>query len=407
MRKYITSSSSVVLAAVVLTLTAITVRGATSTNFELIDQRTPAAGGDSFSTNYHLVGVIPQQPTDDVIISTNYELDTFFVPQTFEPIDTTPPVITAGPTAVYLSDTRALIEWETDELADGVVDYGLTTAYGNTEVQPGGFTTLHQVLLTGLAAGTTYDYRVSSTDPYSNGPTQSANFQFTTAGAPDTTGPLITDTVTPTSTQSVDITFTTDEHATTDVEHGPTVGLGTSLPDSVFRDSHTRSIGGLTPGATHFYEITATDPTGNSNATGVQNFTLPDDVLITTTTLPDGRDGDTYSELMTATGGVGALTWTVDSGTLPPGIALVPSTGELSGIPSASGTYNFDIRATDSGTPVSSHAVSLQIEIKKKKSGGGGDDDGCSTGTSSGPWMMLCALLALLALTARGFRSRA
>jgi hypothetical protein len=392
------------LAFAVLTLAAVGVSGSTSTNFELRRQTTPAGAGDAFSTNYHLVAVLPQDPSGVLRVSTNYELETIFVPQTFEPVDTTPPVIIAGPTVLYVSDSSALIEWTTDELADGVVEYGLTTAYGSSETQAGGFSTLHQVLVTGLTASTTYEFRVNSTDVYSNGPTQDTG-QFTTAGVPDTTGPVINQTVTVTSTQSATIDFTTSEAATSVVDHGPTVTLGTSLPDAVFRTTHTRAISGLTPGTTLFYEITATDPESNPSTTGVLSVAIPEDVQITTTTLPGGQTGSVYSEFVVATGGVGALTWTLETGALPPGIALIPGTGELSGIPSASGTFDFAVRVTDSGSPASFDIGSLQI-IVSGSSGGGGkkDDGGCSSGEGTGGLAWLALLGALAAFGARGLR---
>lgn len=392
------------IAGCLLVAASVVVRGASSSsaNFELERQTTPTAGDDSFSTNYHLVGVAPQDASGVVRTSGNFELETIFVPPTFDPVDTTPPVILTGPTVTYISSTSALVEWTTDEITGGDVDFGLTLSYGNNAAQTGSFSTLHQVALTGLSASMLYNYRVNSTDPYSNGPTTSANFQFTTLGVPDVSGPVITDTVTPTSTQSVDITFTTDEVATTTLDHGATVGLGTPLPDNVFRTSHTRTLSGLAPGATHFYEITATDPSGNNSITGVQSFNVPDDVTITTTILPNGRVGDVYSELVVATGGVGALTWTLDSGTLPQGVVLIASTGELSGIPSTTGVHNFDVRVTDNGSPASTAVISLTLTIDAQTSGGGGSDDGgCSTGGGANLLGLFVALLSVIVLVWR------
>lgn len=53
-----------------------------------------------------------------------------------------------------------------------------------------------------------------------------------------------------------------------------------------------------------------------------------------------------YSRTLTATGGTGALTWSVLSGALPTGLTL-STAGEISGTPSVAGTFDFTPQATD------------------------------------------------------------
>ena len=62
------------------------------------------------------------------------------------------------------------------------------------------------------------------------------------------------------------------------------------------------------------------------------------------------------------TGGTGTVTWTQDSGTLPPGLQL-SSAGVLSGTATTLGTYNFVLRATDSATPAQSVTKPFSILI--------------------------------------------
>ena len=59
--------------------------------------------------------------------------------------------------------------------------------------------------------------------------------------------------------------------------------------------------------------------------------------------------GTLYGQQLTAVGGTGLYDFT-ESGTLPAGITLSP-TGLLSGTTTATGTYNFMVTATDSGSP--------------------------------------------------------
>jgi hypothetical protein len=98
--------------------------------------------------------------------------------------DATAPAITSGPVVVRRSDRMALIRWRTGEIADSVVHYG-RSGQPLTEVAGAiNDITVHEVMLTNLDPGATYDYRVGSTDPAGNGPTRSAVAHFATLAVP-------------------------------------------------------------------------------------------------------------------------------------------------------------------------------------------------------------------------------
>jgi Putative Ig domain len=68
-----------------------------------------------------------------------------------------------------------------------------------------------------------------------------------------------------------------------------------------------------------------------------------------------------FSKQLTTTGaGSSPLTWTVASGSLPTGLALNNGTGVVSGTPTATGDWTFQIKVTD-GTRVDSQTYSLSV----------------------------------------------
>lgn len=81
-------------------------------------------------------------------------------------IDQSPPVISSI-VANPCNDQSIEITWTTDEIADTVVHWGTTPAYGNT-VSDSTLTTFHFAEFDGLEMGATYYYEVCSTDQAGN-----------------------------------------------------------------------------------------------------------------------------------------------------------------------------------------------------------------------------------------------
>jgi large repetitive protein len=73
-------------------------------------------------------------------------------------------------------------------------------------------------------------------------------------------------------------------------------------------------------------------------------------ITISPATLPSASFGIPYSQTISASGGTAPYTFTVTTGSLPPGFTLTstgPSSVLLSGTPTTVGTYNFTMMATD------------------------------------------------------------
>ena len=96
--------------------------------------------------------------------------------------------------------------------------------------------------------------------------------------------------------------------------------------------------------------ITATskaDPTKSDTAQVTVNPANNQALSITTNNLPQAGQGNNYNQNFVATGGNTPYSWTVSGGTPPPGITMNPE-GDLSGLPTAVGTFAFAVTVTDS-----------------------------------------------------------
>jgi hypothetical protein len=66
-----------------------------------------------------------------------------------------------------------------------------------------------------------------------------------------------------------------------------------------------------------------------------------------TSSTPDGKVNQSYSGAFSASGGIPPFTWSIATGSLPPGLVLDPASGSLSGAPTAAGPYTFQVQVTD------------------------------------------------------------
>ncbi|MDR2018416.1 MAG: putative Ig domain-containing protein [Syntrophobacterales bacterium] len=87
-------------------------------------------------------------------------------------------------------------------------------------------------------------------------------------------------------------------------------------------------------------------------------ITIMDPFNITTSSLPGGTVGVAYSQSLSASGAA-PISWSVAGGALPPGLSLA-SSGEISGTPTAAGTFNFTVKAQNN---VRSDTKDMSISI--------------------------------------------
>jgi hypothetical protein len=103
----------------------------------------------------------------------------------------------------------------------------------------------------------------------------------------------------------------------------------------------------------------------NPGAPALPKLTLgPESTAVATTSTP-------YSLQMTASV-PDAKTWSISSGSLPPGLAIDPSTGLISGTPTTAGTYSFTVYAKVNAD-TRSDAKALQIVVRDPLTVSAGD----------------------------------
>jgi len=145
---------------------------------------------------------------------------------------------------------------------------------------------------------------------------------------------------------------------------------GSSLPAGLSLSGSGTISGTPTAAATTDFTVKVTDSSaaqgGPLSATQKLSATInPIALTITTTSLADGIAGTAYSASLAASGGTGSISWRVTTGNLPGGLTLSDS-GDISGTPTAAGTTNFTVTATDSSTPPQTAKQALTITINSK-----------------------------------------
>ncbi|WP_284758092.1 Ig-like domain repeat protein [Agrobacterium sp. fls2-241-TYG-188a] len=153
-----------------------------------------------------------------------------------------------------------------------------------------------------------------------------------------------------------------------------TLGAGT-LPDGLTLNTATGAISGTpTTAANYAFTITATDSSSPPNSASA-SYTLvvnaPAAFVFSPAggSLPEAMSGEYYQQPVSANGGTGAVTYSITSGSLPPGLTLNVTTGELNGPLDADteGDYSFTIRALDSANVAGTASYTLHVAPRAVK----------------------------------------
>ena len=133
-----------------------------------------------------------------------------------------------------------------------------------------------------------------------------------------------------------------------------------NLPTGLTLSTSGTISGTPTTTGTFNFTVKATNSAGNdTKALTITIGTTAIAPIITTTTLPNGTEGTAYNQPLTATG-TAPITWSLQSGNLPAGLTL-SAEGVITGTPTAAGTSNFTVKATNSAGS-DTKVLSIKIE---------------------------------------------
>ena len=202
--------------------------------------------------------------------------------------------------------------------------------------------------LTGLTAGASYTFTVAAINSVGTGaasPQSNAVVPYTLPGAP------VIGTATA-GDSAATVTWTAPSSnggsAITGYTVTPYIAGVAQAPQTFSSTATTETVTGLTPGTTYTFKVAAVNAAGTGPASAATTaVTVNTGPSLTFAAPPAGEVSVPYSDQLTAAGGTGSLTWSVSSGSLPPGLSLSPSTGLLSGTPTTAGGYAFTVLVTD------------------------------------------------------------
>ena len=265
----------------------------------------------------------------------------------------TPSTVPNAPTGVTVAsgDAQVTVSFTapTNNGGSSVTGYTVTASDGSTISG-----TTSPLTITGLTNGTAYTFTVKATNINGDSVASSASASSTpvassipvlvTPGQP-TGNPYVGSTLTsnvvfsgsPTPTQTyqwkvcespTDLSSCTNISGATSASYVPTISeLGKYI----------------------VVVATATNRVGSASETSNPTLVIQPEIdLVAPSPVPGATAGTAYVLSLAAAGGVGAFAYTVSNGSLPAGLTLDPSTGQLAGTPTTAGTYTFTVRATDS-----------------------------------------------------------
>ena len=174
-----------------------------------------------------------------------------------------PPTIT-NILVTNITETTAIVHWDTDQSTNSRVNFGTTPTY-TMQANNAAYVMSHAMSLNAFTLGTLYHFQVCSTNS-SSSQTCSSDQTFSTV---DQTPPIISNrTVTKISCSGATITWDTDENASQFVDYGTSPGpsytknVGAATP---LQKNHSTVLTGLETNTVYHYRVRSSDVAANES----------------------------------------------------------------------------------------------------------------------------------------------
>jgi hypothetical protein len=241
----------------------------TTTNYGSVTANQTKSGNTMQNVTANISGLAQSTTYHFRIVATNSSGTRYGSDRTFS--TTGPPAVTTNPATKVASFSATLNGSVNPHGLTSTVrfQYGRTASYGSTtpnQIKTGNTTQAALGNISGLAASTTYHFRIVATN--SRGTRYGLDRTFTTLGP---TGPPVVTTTPATNVarSSATLNGTVDPHglsSTVSFQYGRTTGYGSTTPNQT-RTGNTyqnvsANISGLTANATYHFRIKATNSSG-------------------------------------------------------------------------------------------------------------------------------------------------
>jgi len=153
------------------------------------------------------------------------------------------------------------------------------------------------------------------------------------------------------------------------------VSSGSSLPVGISLSASNGALSGTPSQAGSFTFSVQVKDSSATQQTASKQYTIsiviagPSPLQLNSTSVPSGQVGVPYSSTLTASGGALPYTWSVSSGSLPTGLTLGASNGQISGTPTQAGSFPFMIQVKDSTASPQTASQSITATINAAGTG--------------------------------------